>query len=202
MSKEPTKRSLSMPFILGISLGITAKLVDVPELISDFPILDDIMLRFGIWVWTASLIAVRSKSPLFAAARSFAFFAGMLLAYYGYTVLVLKFFPKSQMILWGSIALVTPFCGFVIWQVHKNKWFANLIAALPFILFFTEWYMTAREDRLLLVYLCMTGSWFVAIPENRRRLSGLLCGLLISMIVIGLMQMGIIRNIFDLLLNI
>ena len=56
------KRSLILPLIIGIVLGITAKLVDVPYITCDFPVFDDIMGRFGIWVWAAALIAVFSKS--------------------------------------------------------------------------------------------------------------------------------------------
>lgn len=50
MSKRSNVYSLSLPFIIGIILGITAKLIDVPYVISKFSIFDDIMGRFGIWV--------------------------------------------------------------------------------------------------------------------------------------------------------
>ncbi len=205
------KRSLILPLIIGIVLGITAKLVDVPYITCDFPVFDDIMGRFGIWVWTAALIAVFSKTPLLAAVRSFLFFIGMLLAYYGYTLLFLGFFPKSQMILWGGIAMITPFCGFLIWHIHKNKHYANLIASLPFILFFTEWYLTAfieqywsARDKILLfiAYLCMTLSLLAAIPTNKKRLLSLLYGVVISIVLIRLMQAGIIVNLYEQLLNV
>ncbi len=205
------KRSLILPLIIGIVLGITAKLVDVPYITCDFPVFDDIMGRFGIWVWAAALIAVFSKTPLLAAVRSFLFFIGMLLAYYGYTLLFLGFFPKSQMILWGGIAMITPFCGFLIWHIHKNKHYANLIASLPFILFFTEWYLTAfieqywsARDKILLfiAYLCMTLSLLAAIPTNKKRLLSLLDGVVISIVLIRLIQAGIIVNLYEQLLNV
>ena len=205
------KRSLILPLIIGIVLGITAKLVDVPYITCDFPVFDEIMGRFGIWVWAAALIAVFSKTPLLAAVRSFLFFIGMLLAYYGYTLLFLGFFPKSQMLLWGGIAMITPFCGFLIWHIHKNKHYANLIASLPFILFFTEWYLTAfieqywsARDKILLfiAYLCMTLSLLAAIPTNKKRLLSLLYGVVISIVLIRLMQAGIIVNLYEQLLNV
>ena len=90
------KRSLILPLIIGIVLGITAKLVDVPYITCDFPVFDEIMGRFGIWVWAAALIAVFSKTPLLAAVRSFLFFIGMLLAYYGYTLLFWDFFQNHK----------------------------------------------------------------------------------------------------------
>ena len=135
----------------------------------------------------------------------------MLLAYYGYTLLFLGFFPKSQMILWGGIAMITPFCGFLIWHIHKNKHYANMIASLPFILFFTEWYLTAfieqywsARDKILLfiAYLCMTLSLLAAIPTNKKRLLSLLDGVVISIVLIRLIQAGIIVNLYEQLLNV
>jgi len=210
MQKHLNIRILISPFIVGIALGITAKFADGREMLYYFPILADIMGRFGIWVWAAALIAIRSKTPLLAAVRSPVFFAGMLMAYYGYTVLFLGFFPKSQVILWGIVAMATPFCGFLIWHVHKKKHYANWIASLPFTLFFTEWYLTVFAERyltvgeklpLLIVYIGMTFSLLAAVP-TRKRLFGLLYGLFLSVLLIWLVQAGIIVNLYERMLNI
>jgi len=202
MQKHLNIRMLISPFIVGTVLGITAKFADGREILYYFPILADIMGRFGIWVWAAALIAIHSKTPLLAAARSPAFFAGMLIAYYGYTALFLGFFPKSQVILWGTVAMATPFCGFLIWHVHKNKHYANWIASLPFALFFTEWYLTVEDKLLLLiVYIGMTFSLLAAVPA-KKRLFGLLYGLFLSILLIWLVQAGIIVNLYEKMLNV
>lgn len=209
-SNNQKKYKLFLPFIIGIVLGITAKLIDVPYITSKFPVFDDIMGRFGIWVWTAAIISILSRTALFAAVRSFVFFIGMLSAYYGYTVLFLNFFPKSQMILWGGIAMITPFCGFMIWQIHRERHYTNFISSLPFMIFFTEWYLTAftgryrtfsaAKDELLLsiAYLCFTFSFLAVIP-TKKRLFSLLYGVLESIILILLIRAGIIVNPYDLL---
>lgn len=209
MSKKLNIYSLFLPFIIGIVLGITAKLIDVPDVTSEYPIFDDIMGRFGIWVWAAAIISILSKTALFAAVRSFLFFIGMLSAYYGYTVLFLNFFPKSQIILWGGIAIITPFCGFLIWQIHRGHHYANFISSLPFMIFFTEWYLTVFtgryfstvKDKLLLgiVYLCFTFSFLTVINLNKKRLFSLLYGILESIILILLIRAGIIVNPYDML---
>ncbi len=208
---KSTAGTMLLPMISGILLGITAKLVDEPYITCDYPVFDDMMGRFGIWVWAAALIAVRSRTPFHAAVRSFVFFVGMLSAYYGYTVLFLKFFPGSQMVLWGGIAMITPFCGFLMWHIHKNTSYADLIASLPFVLFFTEWYLTAftaqnwsYKDRLLLfiAYLCMTLSLAAAIPTNKRRIFSLFYAMLLSVVLIWLIQAGIMVNFYDQLLNV
>ena len=214
MSKDFNLRSLILPFIIGIALGIIAKFTDGRDFLYYFPLFADIMGRFGIWVWAAALIAIRSKKPLLATIRPFAFFIGMLLAYYSYTVLFLHFFPKSQIILWGVIAMVTPFCGFLIWHTRKKGYYTFFIASLPFAIFFTEWYLTAfavREwafrtarDELLfsIAYLCFIFSWLTVIPTNKKRIFGLLYGLLISIILILLIHTEIIINPYEILLNI
>ena len=208
---KSTAGTMLLPMISGILLGITAKLVDVPYITCDYPVFDDMIGRFGIWVWAAALIAVRSRTPFHAAVRSFVFFVGMLSAYYGYTVLFLKFFPGSQMVLWGGIAMITPFCGFLMRHIHKNTSYADLIASLPFVLFFTEWYLTAftaqnwsYKDRLLLfiAYLCMTLSLAAAIPTNKRRIFSLFYAMLLSVVLIWLIQAGIMVNFYDQLLNV
>lgn len=142
------------------------------------------------------------------------FFIGMLLAYYGYTVLFLHFYPKSQIVLWGVIAMGTPFCGFLIWHIHKNSHYANFIASLPFTIFFTEWYLTAftvrdwafstARDELLfgIAYLCFTFSLLTVVPTNKKRLFSLLYGLLITIILIQLIQAENIVNPYEQLLNI
>lgn len=211
MLKKSNVYSLLLPFIIGIVLGIIAKLIDVPYVTSKIPVFDDIMGRFGIWVWAAAIISILSKTALFAAVRSFVFFIGMLSAYYGYTILFLNFFPKSQIVLWSSIAIITPFCGFVIWQIHKEQHYVNFISSLPFMIFFTEWYLTAftgqywtfsaAKDKLLLgiAYLCFTFSLLAVIPTNKKRLFSLFYGVLESIILILLIRTGNIFNPYDLL---
>ena len=205
--KKSNVCSLFLPFMIGIVLGITAKLIDVPYVTSKFPVFDNIMGRFGIWVWAAAIISILSKTALFAAVRSFLFFVGMLLAYYGYTVLFLKFFPKSQIILWSGIAMITPFCGFLIWQIHRKRRYTNFISSLPLVIFFNEWYLTAytsfgiAKDELLLsiAYFCFTFSFLAVIPTNKKRLFILLYVILESIILILFIRKGIIVNPYDLL---
>lgn len=202
-AKNPFKSSFIFSLICGIALGIIAKLVDTPQITSSFPIFDEIFGRFGIWVWTAALIAVFSKRPLLAAIHVFAFFVGMLVAYYGYTILFLKFIPKSQILLWGSLSLFTPICGFVIWHIHVREWFGSILASLPLILIFTEWYLTGKDNSLLLIiYLCMALFYLGVLQNIRQRIFSLLLALSAALILVLLIQKGIVVNFYEQLLNI
>ena len=62
MSKNSNICTFILQFIIGIVLGIIAKFTDGRDFLYYFPVFADIMGRFGIWVWVAALIAIRSKN--------------------------------------------------------------------------------------------------------------------------------------------
>lgn len=78
MSRDSNIRPLILPFFIGIGLGIIAKFTDGREFLYFFPVFADIMGRFGIWVWVAALIAIRSKKPLLAAIRKESHYANFI----------------------------------------------------------------------------------------------------------------------------
>lgn len=162
--------SILFAVIIGIFLGLTAKLVDVPEITGELPILDDIFARFGVWIFAATLLAVFSNTPVHAAIRVFSFFFTMLLTYYAYTILFLGFFPKAQIFLWSMISLISPFCAAAMWHAKENSSIANILAALPITALCTEWYVTGREDILLQIsYLGMIVCLFIYVSKNVKR---------------------------------
>lgn len=202
-AKVMNKRSIILPFIIGIVLGWVAKLMDAREIAFILPIFTDLFARFGIWIWIATLISIYSKTPKLAAVRSFVFFVGLLFSYYLYTVLFLGFFPKSQIVLWSIIALFSLPCGFVMWHARTKKWFANVLASFPLIIFFSEWYLTGKDDLpLLIIYLLMTFSYLSILQSIQKRLFSLLLAILVAVILIVLIRVGIAVNIYDKLLNI
>ena len=74
MAKKSNVYALFYPFIIGIVLGITAKLIDVPYVTSKFPVFDDIMGRFGIWVWAAAIISYSFKNGFICGSAFFCVF--------------------------------------------------------------------------------------------------------------------------------
>jgi hypothetical protein len=73
-------------FVLGILSGFLAKYIDtIPSngiIGSLINIISNISSRIGIWVFIATIIAAWSRTPKAGAIHVFAFFVGMLLAYY------------------------------------------------------------------------------------------------------------------------
>ncbi|MBO0960504.1 hypothetical protein J1P26_12440 [Neobacillus sp. MM2021_6] len=103
-------------FLLGALLGLSAKLIGT------YPV-------FGVVV--ASIIAMRSRSPKVAALHVFVFLTTMIITYYIYSMVLLGFSPKDDLIYWGGIALLSPLAGYLVWYAKGNGWRAAFCAALP-----------------------------------------------------------------------
>jgi hypothetical protein len=135
---------LSACFIFGILLGVIAKFSDTVPSNGDigmfFSFISDITTNLGIWVVMATLIAVWSRSPIYASLKVLTFFLGMLLAYYVYSQVLFGFFPTYYFIRWGIIALVSPIAAYTVWFSRGEGWRAAICAALPIGLLFAQGY--------------------------------------------------------------
>ena len=110
---------------------------------------DDIFARLGIWIFVAMLIAVHADTAEIAAARAFIFLISMLVVYYGYTISILRFCPRSQMIFWSVCAVCAPFLAAIVWQVNRKNLAADLITAAAISIFWEEWRLTTERDLLI-----------------------------------------------------
>lgn len=192
---------LYIPIILGIILGLLAKLIDTPEMNSVMPIFDYIFGRFGVWIFAATLLATSSDAPKYAAIRVFSFFISMLLTYYVYTILFLGFFPKSQIILWSVVSLLSPICAAIMWYARNGNKIANVIAAMPIAALCLEWYFTGMENGLLLlVYFCMTVCLLIYIPKKSQNVPAIV--FFAAVMTFLLIKMGFLNLVFENLLNI
>ncbi|MCG7385324.1 hypothetical protein [Paenibacillus sp. ACRRY] len=132
---KQTVFSIATAAMIGVVLGLAAKLVDTPGI---NPLFDDIGGRLGIWVFAATLLSVFSCSPKLAAVKAFVFFASMLTVYYVYTVLFLHFFPTKAILFWGICAVISPICAYLIWYARGVGGFSYLIASLPITVLLVE----------------------------------------------------------------
>ncbi len=111
--------------LAGILLGIFSKFLDCTpgnEMPAIFEILDigNFLGRLPIWLLFAVLIAVYSKTPIRAGINVFLFFAGMLTSYYAYTKFIAGFFPKSYIMIWVALTIVSPFLAMIVWYAKGN----------------------------------------------------------------------------------
>ncbi|URM32664.1 hypothetical protein LLY41_20385 [Cytobacillus firmus] len=128
------KRKMGMVlaiFLAGALLGLLAKY-------TDGTVLGLIGSGLGFWIAAASLLAAWSRTPKAAGLHVLVFFIAMLSAYYLYSMILFGFFPKSQFIFWGGIALFSPICGYAVWFARGEGWLAAVCAAMPISLLIGE----------------------------------------------------------------
>ncbi|MGI6747069.1 MAG: hypothetical protein ACOX4V_02290 [Anaerovoracaceae bacterium] len=125
--RKPVPSSLSKQILhtvlvltAGIVLGIIAKILDetASNLLPPFLEMLDLrnfFSRIGFWMFSGICIAIYSKTPQRAALNVFLFFVGMVSSYYIYTIHIAGFFPKSYMMIWVVITILTPLMGAVCW---------------------------------------------------------------------------------------
>lgn len=110
--------------ILGAFLGFFAKYLDGSNI-------GLIGTGIGFWILVTTIIAAWSRTPKLAALHVFIFLAAMLFSYYVYSMVLFGFFPKHYFIVWGSLALLSPISGYLMWFSRGNGWIAAICAAIP-----------------------------------------------------------------------
>lgn len=151
-------------FIAGVMLGVLSKVLDETasnQLPYFLQVLDlrNFFSRMGVWLFLAILIAIYSKSPVRAAINVFVFFVGMVGSYYLYTVMVAGFFPRSYMMIWVFITVLSPFMAFVCWYAKGKGFLAILISSLLLMFMsrqafaFGFWYLDIRNILEFLLWI-------------------------------------------------
>ncbi len=154
----PTSRKILYSIficIAGIILGVISKSLDetpsnyMPYFLQMLD-LGNFFSRTGVWMFISVIISLYSKSPIRSASYVFLFFAGMVGSYYLYTIAIAGFFPKSYMMIWVAMTMVSPFLAFVCWYAKGKGTIAILISAIIFMVIsrqafaFGFWYFHIR----------------------------------------------------------
>ena len=183
----------SLIFLLGIILGIFSKWLD--NLSIDDTVwwqhilgvldLGNVFSELGIWIFIAITISVFSKTPLRASLNVFLLFIGMTVSYHLYTIYVSGFNPKSYMMIWYTITLISPILAFICWYAKsKNKislMISSLILTVMFILSFSigMWYFYFKSiiDTILFI-----GAILVLYVSTKNSVYNLLIALLLAFV--------------------
>lgn len=173
-------------FIIGVILGVVSKVLDTTPsnyLPSFLQILDlrNFFSEMGVWIFLAVIISVYSKSPIRAALNVFLFFVGMVGSYYLYTVKVAGFFPKSYMMIWIVMTIISPFLAFICWYAKGKGVIAILISSIIFMVIsrqsfgFGFWYLYIKDSLELLLLIATI---FVLYQSPRQVIKVVTIGLL------------------------
>lgn len=152
-------------FIVGVILGVISKLLDetpsnyLPFFLETLD-LSNFFSRMGVWLFISVIISLYSKSPIRSAINVFLFFVGMVGSYYLYTISIAAFFPRSYMMIWVAMTIVSPLLAFVCWYAKGKGPIAIFISAIIFMFIsrqafvFGFWYFDVRYilELLLLIF--------------------------------------------------
>lgn len=143
--REPMNMPISRNFlysllilIAGILLGVISKVLDETAS-NELPYLIDVLdlrnffSRMGVWIFLAVLITIYSKSPARSAINVLLFFAGMVSSYFLYTINVAGFYPKSYMMIWMTMTVISPFLAFICWYAKGKGSIAIFISSVIFM---------------------------------------------------------------------
>lgn len=187
--RNPTPSSLSkqvlytiLILIAGVVLGIISKILDetASNLLPHFlEMLDfrNFFSRIGFWMFSGMCIAVYSKTPRSAALNVLLFFVGMVSSYYIYTVQMAGFFPKSYIMIWVIITILTPLMGAVCWYAKGIHPVSICLSAVLLMMMtrqafsFGLWYFDVRYT-LELLLLVLTIAVLYKTPKQILAVTG------------------------------
>jgi hypothetical protein len=121
--------------LVGIALGIVSKALDetssnlLPVFLEMLD-LRNFFSRMGVWLFCGLCISIFSSSPLRAALNSFLFFMGMVGSYYVYTIVFAGFYPKSYMMIWIAMTILSPFISAICWYARGTHIISLCISAV------------------------------------------------------------------------
>lgn len=162
LTKQEQLLRVFLAFTLGATMGLLAKHTD------SVSVLGDIGTHLGIWVLVATVLAAWSRSPQAAALHVFAFFAGLLGAYYAYSAALFGFFPRHYFLFWGGVALLSPIAACAVWYARGDGWLAALCASLPVALLLSEGRAFHYTLAVPQGFACLSALLlWLALPANR-----------------------------------
>lgn len=157
--------------LMSVILGIVSKALDetpsnMQPIFFQYLDLRNFFSRMGVWLFCGICISIFSSSPLRASLNTFLFLAGMVGSYYVYTIFIAGFYPKSYMMIWIVMTILSPFLAFVCWYSKGTHILSLGISALIIMFMarqafsFGFWYFDIRYILELFLFVGTIGVLF------------------------------------------
>ena len=178
-------------FLLGIVLGVFSKWLDNLSIYDTIwwqhilGILDlrNVFSELGIWLFLAVVISIFSKTPLRASLNVLLFFIGMTVSYHLYTIYFSGFNPKSYMMIWYGITVITPILAFICWYAKGNHIISIVISSIILAVMFKRsfsislWYFAFKSMIDTLLFL---GTIIILYKKPKNTIYSILIGIVIA----------------------
>lgn len=158
-------KGLIIYLVLGMIIGFLSKILDETAANSNWilEILDlgNFFSRMGVWVFLCSLISIKSKHPLLSAINVFTFLGSMLFAYYMITLYVYGFYPRTYIMIWVAITLVSPLLAFICFFAKGKHWISRVLSTIIILMIAREtfavgfWYFDLTYPLELILLIIM-----------------------------------------------
>lgn len=172
--------------IVGFMLGILQKWLDetasnsLPVFIQQLNI-SNYFGRLAVWILSATVISVYSDTALRASINTFLFFISMLSGYYLYCNFILGFLPRTYMMIWVLIAIVSFFLAFICWYAKGNGIVAVVISGVILGVLFSQAFLIIQGFHI--THLLEVLTWIVGVIILRRNLKEFAMEMGLSVIV-------------------
>lgn len=183
--------------LLGAALGAGSKYLDtkpVNELPQIFQSLDltNFLGRLAVWIVLAVFIACLAGSPFRAAWYVFAFFLGMVAAYYLWSYYAAGFFPRSYAMIWFGLTLAAPFLAFLCWYAKGEGILGIVLSAciLAVLIDQTFYYGAFYVDLVSPLELILLLATLVLL-RRRQMVSMLALAIALAIVLHGLLPWGL-----------
>lgn len=130
--------------ILGLFVGIVTRLTDIfPN--DDIWGFSSITTLFGFWIITTTFIIYKSSSNINSAINTFLYLFFMSVSFYlaqpilgNYLSVFDNDFQTHAFVIYSIGSLMAGIAGFFLYYWNKDKWFSNILYALPVGVLFAE----------------------------------------------------------------
>ncbi len=129
--------------VIGFALGVIQKWLDelpnnlLPSLFQQLDVVN-YFGRLSIWILLSTVISVCSKTPLRAAINTFLFLISMISGYYIYCNYVLGFLPRTYMMIWIVISILSFFLAYICWYAKGRGRIAILVSSVILGVLFSQ----------------------------------------------------------------